>query len=36
VIPLIHAPDDPGPDPAPDGDPEPGPAGSSRGMRLFK
>jgi HemY protein len=36
VIPLIHAPDDPGPDPVPDGDPEPGPAGSSRGMRLFK
>jgi HemY protein len=36
VIPLIHAPDDPGPDPAPDGDPEPGPAGGTRGMRLFK
>jgi HemY protein len=36
VIPLLHVPDDPGPDPAPDLDPEPEPTGGSRGMRLFK
>ena len=35
VIPLLHVPDDPGPDPAPDLDPEPEPPGGSRG-RLFK
>ncbi len=36
VIPLLHVPDDPGPEPAPDLDPEPGPTGGSRGLRLFK
>jgi HemY protein len=36
VIPLLHVPDDPGPDPAPDMDPEPEPTGGSRGLRLFK
>ena len=36
IIPLLHVPDDPGPDPTPDLDPEPGPPGSSRGLRLFK
>ena len=36
VIPLLHVPDDPGPDPAPDLDPEPEPTGGSRGLRLFK
>jgi HemY protein len=36
VIPLLHVPDDPGPDPAPDLDPEPEPSGGSRGLRLFK
>ena len=36
VIPLLHVPDDPGPDPAPDLDPEPEPPGGSRGLRLFK
>jgi HemY protein len=35
VIPLIHVPDDPGPDPSPDTDPEPGSAGVPRGLRLF-
>ena len=32
VIPLLHVPDDPGPDPAPDLDPEPEPTGGSRGL----
>ncbi len=36
LIPLLHVPDDPGPDPAPDLDPEPEPPGGSRGLRLFK
>lgn len=36
LIPLVHAPDDPGPEPAPDLDPEPEPSVGSRGMRLFK
>jgi HemY protein len=36
IIPLLHVPDDPGPDPAPDLDPEPEPPGGSRGLRLFK
>jgi HemY protein len=35
VIPLLHVPDDPGPDPSPDTDPEPGSAGVPRGLRLF-
>jgi HemY protein len=35
VIPLLHVPDDPGPDPSPDIDPEPGSAGVPRGLRLF-
>jgi HemY protein len=35
VIPLIHVPDDPGPDPQPDIEPEPGSAGVPRGLRLF-
>ena len=35
VIPLVHAPDDPGPEPASELDPEPGPASGSRGLRLF-
>ncbi|AMN38634.1 heme biosynthesis protein HemY [Rhodoplanes sp. Z2-YC6860] len=35
VIPLVHAPDDPGPEPTPELDPEPGPAAGSRGLRLF-
>jgi len=34
VIPLIHAPDDPGPEPAPDREPEPERAGP-RNLRLF-
>jgi HemY protein len=33
VIPLLHVPDDPGPDPMPDEEPEPS---GSRGLRLFK
>jgi len=33
VIPLLHVPDDPGPDPVPDEEPEPS---GSRGLRLFK
>ena len=36
VIPLLHVPDDPGPEPVPDADPEPVPPGASRGARLFK
>jgi HemY protein len=36
VIPLVHVPDDPGPEAAPDLDPEPEPPGGSRGLRLFK
>ena len=35
VIPLVHAPDDPGPEPSSDLDPEPGAPGGSRGLRLF-
>jgi hypothetical protein len=34
VIPLIHVPDDPGPEPAPELDPAPGPS-ASRGLRSF-
>jgi HemY protein len=38
VIPLVHAPDDPGPEPGPDlePEPEPGTSNESRGLRLFK
>jgi HemY protein len=36
VIPLIHAPDDPGPEPAPDREPAPEPTAAARGLRLFK
>jgi HemY protein len=36
VIPLVHAPDDPGPEPLPDLEPEPEPPNGSRGLRLFK
>jgi HemY protein len=36
VIPLVHAPDDPGPERVEDLDPEPDPPGGSRGLRLFK
>ena len=36
VIPLLHVPDDPGPEPAADLEPEPEPPGGSRGLRLFK
>ena len=35
VIPLVHAPDDPGPEPTPDLDPEPEPPAGSRGRGLF-
>jgi HemY protein len=35
VIPLVHAPDDPGPEPTADLEPEPGPTSGSRGLRLF-
>lgn len=35
VIPLVHAPDDPGPEPTSDLEPEPGPGAGSRGLRLF-
>jgi hypothetical protein len=33
VIPLLHVPDDPGPEAAPDVEPEPS---GSRGLHLFK
>ncbi len=36
VIPLLHVPDDPGPEPTPDLEPEPEPPSGSRGLRLFK
>lgn len=36
VIPLLHVPDDPGPEPVPDADPEPVPPSGSRGLGLFK
>jgi HemY protein len=36
VIPLLHVPDDPGPDPAPDLDPEPSRPAVRAGLRLFK
>jgi HemY protein len=36
VIPLVHAPDDPGPDPLPDLEPEPEPPSGQRGLRLFR
>jgi HemY protein len=36
VLPLVHVPDDPGPEPLPDLDPEPEPPSGSRGLRLFK
>jgi HemY protein len=36
VIPLVHVPDDPGPEPVPDLEPEPEPPSGSRGLRLFK
>ena len=35
VLPLVHAPDDPGPEASPDLDPEPGTSTGSRGLRLF-
>jgi HemY protein len=35
VIPLVHAPDDPGPESTPELEPEPNPASGSRGLRLF-
>jgi len=36
VVPLVHAPDDPGPDAASDQDPAPEAPDSPRGLRLFK
>ena len=36
IIPLLHVPDDPGPEAPADLDPEPEPPGGSRGLRLFK
>jgi HemY protein len=36
VVPLVHAPDDPGPDATADQDPTPGATGNARGLRLFK
>jgi HemY protein len=36
VVPLVHAPDDPGPEPARDEDRNSEAAGASRGLRLFK
>jgi HemY protein len=36
VIPLVHAPDDPGPEPVTDLEPEPEPPSGSRGLRIFK
>ena len=36
IIPLLHVPDDPGPEASADLDPEPEPPGGSRGLRLFK
>ncbi|MBM3530719.1 MAG: heme biosynthesis protein HemY [Alphaproteobacteria bacterium] len=36
VIPLMHVPDDPGPEPAPDREPQPEPSEGSRGLGLFK
>jgi HemY protein len=36
VIPLVHAPDDPGPEPGPELEPEPEPPGGPRSLRLFK
>jgi HemY protein len=36
VIPLVHVPDDPGPEPVSDLDPEPEPPSGSRGLRIFK
>jgi HemY protein len=36
IIPLLHVPDDPGPEAAADLDPEPEPPGGSRGLRMFK
>jgi HemY protein len=36
VVPLVHAPDDPGPEPPADQEPAPEPPDSARGLRLFK
>jgi HemY protein len=36
IIPLLHVPDDPGPEAAADLDPEPEPPAGARGLRLFK
>jgi HemY protein len=36
VIPLVHVPDDPGPEPVPDLEPEPEPPSGGRGLRIFK
>jgi HemY protein len=36
VVPLVHVPDDPGPEPVADQEPAPEPPGSTRGLRLFK
>jgi HemY protein len=36
LIPLVHVPDDPGPEPVQDLDPEPEPPSGARGLRLFK
>jgi hypothetical protein len=36
VVPLVHAPDDPGPDGAPDQEPAPEAPNGARGLRLFK
>jgi HemY protein len=36
VIPLVHAPDDPGPEPASELEPEPRPPGGARSLRLFE
>ncbi len=36
VIPMVHAPDDPGPDAAPEFEPRPEPAGGAGRLRLFK
>ena len=36
VVPLVHAPDDPGPEASADHDPAPETTGNARGLRLFK
>jgi HemY protein len=35
VVPLVHAPDDPGPEPSPDQDPTPDAPNAARGLRRF-